>query len=375
MSGAEEKEVLLEIKDLSKEFEIRSGKIGGKSQYLHALSNVNLKVYKGETLGIIGESGCGKSTLGRCIVRLHQPTSGEILFEGEPLDYKGARAKKQRENVQMIFQDPYSSLNPRKTCAKIIEEPMIIHKTVTDKEERMKRVVDLMKVVGLDSQHVHRFPHEFSGGQRQRINIARALTLNPKLIVCDEPVSALDVSIQAQVLNLFGRLQREFGLTYVFISHDLSVVRHISDRIAIMYLGQVVELTAAETVYDNPLHPYTRALLSAIPPTSPFEDHISDRIAIMYLGQVVELTAAETVYDNPLHPYTRALLSAIPPTSPFEEHAPIVLEGDIPSPIGDLKGCPLASRCPQCTERCRCETPALREVEPGHEVACFLYEE
>ena len=328
MSGAEEKEVLLEIKDLSKEFEIRSGKIGGKSQYLHALSNVNLKVYKGETLGIIGESGCGKSTLGRCIVRLHQPTSGEILFEGEPLDYKGARAKKQRESVQMIFQDPYSSLNPRKTCAKIIEEPMIIHKTVTDKEERMKRVVDLMKVVGLDSQHVHRFPHEFSGGQRQRINIARALTLNPKLIVCDEPVSALDVSIQAQVLNLFGRLQREFGLTYVFISHDLSVVRHISDR-----------------------------------------------IAIMYLGQVVELTAAETVYDNPLHPYTRALLSAIPPTSPFEEHAPIVLEGDIPSPIGDLKGCPLASRCPQCTERCRCETPALREVEPGHEVACFLYEE
>ena len=194
-------------------------------------------------------------------MRLHQPTSGEILFEGEPLDYKGARAKKQRENVQMIFQDPYSSLNPRKTCAKIIEEPMIIHKTVTDKEERMKRVVDLMKVVGLDSQHVHRFPHEFSGGQRQRINIARALTLNPKLIVCDEPVSALDVSIQAQVLNLFGRLQREFGLTYVFISHDLSVVRHISDRIAIMYLGQVVELTAAETVYDNPLHPHLRVVV------------------------------------------------------------------------------------------------------------------
>lgn len=320
-------DILLKIEDLSKDFEIRSSKIGERSQYLHALSNVNLEVYRGETLGIIGESGCGKSTLGRCIVRLHEPTSGKISFRGEPLDFKGARGKQQRQNVQMIFQDPYSSLNPRKTCAKIIEEPMIIHKTVTNANERLERVMELMKVVGLDAQHVHRFPHEFSGGQRQRINIARALSLNPELIVCDEPVSALDVSIQAQVLNLFGRLQREFGLTYVFISHDLSVIRHISDR-----------------------------------------------IAIMYLGQVVELCSAERIYDNPLHPYTQALLSAIPPTSPFEKHEPIVLKGDIPSPIGDRVGCPLASRCPRATERCKAEVPQLRELENGHQVACFLYE-
>lgn len=274
MSGAEEKEVLLEINDLSKEFEIRSGKIGGKSQYLHALSNVNLKVYRGETLGIIGESGCGKSTLGRCIVRLHQPTSGEILFEGEPLDFKGSRAKKQRENVQMIFQDPYSSLNPRKTCAKIIEEPMIIHKTITDKDERMKRVVDLMKVVGLDSQHVHRYPHEFSGGQRQRIGIARALVMQPEFIVADEPISALDVSIRAQVLNLLNEMKKSRGLTYLFIAHDLSVVRFISDRIAVISKGRIVELAEAEELFLHPLHPYTKALLSAVPiPDPSLEKH------------------------------------------------------------------------------------------------------
>ena len=227
----------------------------------------------------------------------------------------------------MIFQDPYSSLDPRKTCGKIVEEPMIIHKTVTDSAQRQERVRELMSVVGLDAQHVHRFPHEFSGGQRQRINIARALSLNPDLLVCDEPVSALDVSIQAQVLNLFGRLQEEFGLTYVFISHDLSVIKHISDR-----------------------------------------------IAIMYLGQVVELCGAEGIYDNPLHPYTRALLSAVPPSSPFEEKKTIELKGDIPSPIGDQVGCPLASRCPHCTDRRRQECPSLKEQEPGHQVACFLYE-
>ena len=216
--------VILKISDLSKDFEIRSDKLGEKSQYLHALSRVNLEVYKGETLGIIGESGCGKSTLGRCLVRLHEPTSGTVTFEGEPLDFKKDRARRQRRSVQMIFQDPYSSLNPRKTCAKIIEEPMIIHKTETDPKKREARVRKLMELVGLDTQHMHRYPHEFSGGQRQRINIARALSLGPKLLVCDEPVSALDVSIQAQVLNLFGRLQRELGLTYVFISHDLSVI-------------------------------------------------------------------------------------------------------------------------------------------------------
>ena len=201
--------VILKISDLSKDFEIRSDKIGEKSQYLHALSRVNLEVYRGETLGIICESGCGKSTLGRCLVRLHEPTSGTVTFEGEPLDFKQGRARRQRRSVQMIFQDPYSSLNPRKTCAKIIEEPMIIHKTETDPKKRETRVRELMELVGLDTQHMHRYPHEFSGGQRQRINIARALSLEPKLLVCDEPVSALDVSIQAQVLNLFGRLQRE----------------------------------------------------------------------------------------------------------------------------------------------------------------------
>ena len=228
----------------------------------------------------------------------------------------------------MIFLDSYSSLNPRKTCGKIIQEPMIIHKIGKDTREREERVSQLMKVVGLDDQHVYRYPHEFSGGQRQRINTARALSLNPDLIVCDEPVSALDVSIQAQVLNLLQKLQKEFNLTYVFISHDLSVIKHISDR-----------------------------------------------IAIMYLGQIVELCEADAIYSNPLHPYTKALLSSIPPTSPFEKKQPIELQGDIPSPIGERVGCALASRCPHCTDRCRKECPSLKEKEKGHQVACFLYEE
>lgn len=322
-----EREVLLEVKDLCKNFKVRSRKIGEKAQLLHALSNVNLKVYRGETLGIIGESGCGKSTLGRCIVGLHTPSSGQLIFEGHPLDYHGSNGKALRKKIQMIFQDPYSSLDPRKTCSKIIAEPMIIHKTQESAEKRDEIVRNLMTVVGLDAQHVHRFPHEFSGGQRQRINIARALSLSPDLVVCDEPVSALDVSIQAQVLNLFGRLQEKYGLTYVFISHDLSVIKHISDR-----------------------------------------------IAIMYLGQVVELCQAERIYDNPMHPYTQALLSAVPPSSPFEKKEAIELKGDIPSPIGDQVGCPLASRCPHCTDRCRKERPVLKEMEPGHQVSCFLYE-
>lgn len=323
-----DREVLLQVRDLCKEFKVRSRKLGGTTQVLHALSHVNLDVYRGETLGIIGESGCGKSTLGRCIVGLHTPTSGSLTFAGAPLDYHAKESGKAlRSKIQMIFQDPYSSLNPRKTCKKIVEEPMIIHKTMPDAKKREERVQELMSVVGLDAQHVHRFPHEFSGGQRQRINIARALSLNPDLLVCDEPVSALDVSIQAQVLNLFGRLQKEFGLTYVFISHDLSVIKHISDR-----------------------------------------------IAIMYLGQVLELCDAASIYAKPMHPYTQALLSAIPPTSPFEEKQPIELQGDIPSPIGEQKGCPLASRCPHCTERCRQECPRLKDQGDGHQVACFLYE-
>lgn len=322
-----EREVLLEICDLSKNFKVRSRKIGEHAKTLHALSNVNLTVYRGETLGVIGESGCGKSTLGRCITGLHTPSGGKILFKGQPLEYKGVNGKSLRREIQMVFQDPYSSLDPRKTCQQIVAEPMIIHGTVPDRAAREERVVQLMNVVGLDVQHVHRFPHEFSGGQRQRINIARALSLNPDLLVCDEPVSALDVSIQAQVLNLFQHLQEVFNLTYIFISHDLSVIKHISDR-----------------------------------------------IAIMYLGQIVESSDAETIYDNPLHPYTQALLSAVPPASPFEKKQKIELKGDIPSPIGDLVGCPLASRCAHCMERCRVECPTLKEHENGHQVACFLYE-
>ena len=319
-------ELILEVNNLKTYFFLASG-------VAKAVDGVSFQLHKGETLGVVGESGSGKSVMSKCVIRLLEKVGriveGEIKFEGrdvlsfsekELMAYRG-------QDVSMIFQDPMTSLDPRKTCGKIVEGPMIIHKTVTDSAQRQERVRELMSVVGLDAQHVHRFHHEFSGGQRQRINITRALSLNPDLLVCDEPVSALDVSIQAQVLNLFGRLQEEFGLTYVFISHDLSVIKHISDR-----------------------------------------------IAIMYLGQVVELCGAEGIYDNPLHPYTRALLFAVPPSSPFEEKKTIELKGDIPSPIGDQVGCPLASRCPHCTDRCRQECPSLKEQEPGHQVACFLYE-
>ena len=332
---SESKEVLLQLRGVKTFFPVRSGFFNKVTDHVQAVNDVDLDIYRGETLGLVGESGCGKTTLGKSIIQLVKATDGTMMYDFGP--HHGGKKdlrhlSKEEEQVlhrriQIVFQDPYSSLDPRKTCGKIVEEPMIIHKTVTDSAQRQERVRELMSVVGLDAQHVHRFPHEFSGGQRQRINIARALSLNPDLLVCDEPVSALDVSIQAQVLNLFGRLQEEFGLTYVFISHDLSVIKHISDR-----------------------------------------------IAIMYLGQVVELCGAEGIYDNPLHPYTRALLSAVPPSSPFEEKKTIELKGDIPSPIGDQVGCPLASRCPHCTDRCRQECPSLKEQEPGHQVACFLYE-
>lgn len=318
---------LLEIINLSKIFRVRSRKLTERTSELHALSNVHLNVYQGETLGVIGESGCGKSTLGRCIVGLHTPTNGMIKFKGQPLGYKGYEGKNNRSKIQMIFQDPYSSLNPRKTCGSIVEEPLLIHNLISDKEQRQKRVSELMGLVGLDAQYIHRYPHEFSGGQRQRINIARALALEPELLVCDEPVSALDVSIQAQVLNLFSHLQRKLNLTFVFISHDLSVIHHISDR-----------------------------------------------IAIMYLGQVVELCDAERIYNQPLHPYTQALLSAVPPNSPFEKKKPITLEGEIPSPIGERIGCPLVSRCPYRMEHCEKECPELKDNGNGHKVACFLYE-
>ena len=323
-----DKKVIMKVRNLTKEFKIRSRKLGEKPQILHALTDVSVDIYEGETLGVIGESGCGKSTFGKCLVQLHQATHGTVEYQGENiLGLKGEALKKIKRDIQMVFQDPFSSLDPRMTAGKLVEEPMIAHKIIKDKKERSKRALELLKTVGLDVQHVHRYPHEFSGGQRQRINIARALALNPKLIVCDEPVSALDVSIQAQVLNLFNQLQKEYKMTYVFISHDLSVIKHISDR-----------------------------------------------IAIMYLGRIVELCDAQGIYENPLHPYTKALLSAIPPESPFEKRERIVLKGEIPSPIGEQKGCPLAGRCPSCMEKCRSQVPQLKDRGDGHQVACFLYE-
>lgn len=312
---------LIEAKNLKKYFKTPAG-------ILHAVDDVSFRINAGETLGVVGESGCGKSTLGRTILRLLEATSGEVLYNGENiLSYPRPQMKQVRLNMQMIFQDPFTSLNPRLSISSIIAEPIRVCGTIKSKQGVRDKVCELMEVCGLPDRYVNTYPHELDGGRRQRVGIARALALNPKFVVCDEPVSALDVSIQAQVLNLFGRLQEEFGLTYVFISHDLSVIKHISDR-----------------------------------------------IAIMYLGQVVELCGAEGIYDNPLHPYTRALLSAVPPSSPFEEKKTIELKGDIPSPIGDQVGCPLASRCPHCTDRCRQECPSLKEQEPGHQVACFLYE-
>ena len=324
----ETKKVILKVRNLSKDFRLRSASFGGEKKILHALSNVSIDIYEGETLGIIGESGCGKSTFGKCLVRLHEPTGGEIEYEGKPLlKLRGKELKHARKDLQMVFQDPFASLDPRQEAGKIIAEPMVIHRTEMDAAKREKTVLELMQEVGLDAQHVHRFPHEFSGGQRQRINVARALALNPRIIVCDEPVSALDVSVQAQVLNLLEDIQKKYNLTYIFISHDLGVIKHISDR-----------------------------------------------VAIMYLGRIVELCEADEIYKNPLHPYTKALLSAIPPESPFEKKEEIELKGEIPSPIGDMKGCPLAGRCPNCMAVCREKTPELMEAKPGHSVACLLYQ-
>ena len=245
----------MKVRNLTKEFKIKASKFGEQPQILHAVNDVSVDIYEGETLGIIGESGCGKSTFGKTLIQLHKATSGSVEYNGRDIfSLQGKELKDLKRDIQMVFQDPYSSLDPRKTAAKIIAEPLVVHKLEPDKKKRDDKVLGLMREVGLDVQHVNRFPHEFSGGQRQRINVARALALNPKLIICDEPVSALDVSIQAQVLNLFNRLQKEYNLTYVFISHDLGVIKHVSDRIAIMYLGRIVELCDADKLYDNPLH-------------------------------------------------------------------------------------------------------------------------
>ena len=322
-----ETDTILKVEHLTKTFKIKSTRVFGKPSYLNAVNDVSFEVRRGETVGIIGESGCGKSTLGKSLLRLIEPTSGDVIYNGQSLIGKNREdMNKLRKEINMIFQDPYSSLDPRMTTGAIIEEPMKIHNIGTP-EERKKKVDQLLKMVGLDYYHAIRYPHEFSGGQRQRINIARALAMDVKLLVCDEPVSALDVSVQAQVLNLMKKLKDEFGLTYIFISHDLSVVKYISDRIIIMYLGRVVEVGNSHEIYENPAHPYTKALFSAIPPVSPFEQK-----------DITEL------------------------------------QGEIPSPLNMPKGCPFYNRCPHASAKCQEAVPALHEIAPDHNVACVLYE-
>jgi oligopeptide transport system ATP-binding protein len=317
---------LVDVKNLTKFFPVHGSFFSRAKTFVQAVVGVNLSIRRGETLGLVGESGCGKSTLGRLILRLEEPTAGQIFFENDDiLQYGMERLRQLRRQMQIIFQDPYSSLNPRKTVGSIIMEPLVIHHIGT-KKERGERVLKLMEVVGLRPEHINRYPHEFSGGQRQRIGIARALALNPKLIIADEPVSALDVSIQAQVLNLLADLQEEFHLTYLFIAHDLSVVQHISDRVAVMHLGRVAELALSEDLYRSPKHPYTQALLSA----------------------------------NPL-------------PDPTVERKRIILQGEVPSPIQPPPGCNFHTRCPYKFEPCDKEVPQFKEIEPNHWVACYLY--
>ena len=320
-------ENLVEVRHLKQYFNINVGMFSSKP--LKAVDDVSFAIRKGETLGLVGESGCGKTTGGRTLLHLYKPTCGEILFEGKPVSTK-AEINEFRKKATMVFQDPYSSLNPRMTVSDIIGEPLDIHKLYSSKEERRQRILELMDKVGLNSEHASRYAHEFSGGQRQRIGIARALALNPSFIVCDEPVSALDVSIQAQVINMFDELQEQLGLTYLFIAHDILVVRHISDRIAVMYLGKMVELADASEIYNHPMHPYTKSLMSAVPQPDP-------RIA--------------------------------------RANKRIVLSGDIPSPLNAPSGCPFRTRCPHATEVCAASMPEFKELSPGHFAACHKISE
>jgi oligopeptide transport system ATP-binding protein len=323
-----QQEVLVRVKDLKKYFPITRGiVIQRQVGAVMAVDGISFDVHKGETLGLVGESGCGKSTTGRTILQLYRPTAGEVHFEGTDLvNLKGEDLRRMRRRMQMIFQDPYASLNPRMTVGNIIGEPLEVHGIAKGKERR-ERVQELLKVVGMNPYFVNRYPHEFSGGQRQRIGVARALALNPAFIVCDEPISALDVSIQAQVVNMLEDLQEEFNLTYLFIAHDLSMVRHISTRVAVMYLGKIVELTDRYSLYHNPQHPYTKALLSAVPIPDP----------------VVE-----------------------------EKRQRIILEGDVPSPVNPPQGCNFNTRCPVAIDRCFEEDPEFREISSLHWCACHL---
>ena len=313
---------IVEVRNLKEYFNINMGMF--RTKPLKAVDNVSFAIQPGETLGLVGESGCGKTTVGRTILHLYKPTGGEVLYKGRKIQTK-ADIQAFRNKASMVFQDPYSSLNPRMTVADIIGEPLDVHKLYSSRQERQERILELMGYVGLNSEHAARYAHEFSGGQRQRIGIARALALNPYFIVCDEPVSALDVSIQAQVINMFAELQEKFGLTYLFIAHDLLVVRHISDRIAVMYLGKMVELADANEIYDHPLHPYSKSLLSAVPVPDPKIARANQRI---------------------------------------------VLSGDIPSPLNAPSGCPFRTRCPYACDKCAESMPDFQEVSAGHFVAC-----
>jgi oligopeptide/dipeptide ABC transporter ATP-binding protein len=317
-----QKQKLVEVRKLVKHFPIENS-----DDVVKAVDGVSFDIISGETLGLVGESGCGKSTVGKCLLRLYEPSSGEVLFEGQNLvGLPNTQMQLLRREMQIIFQDPYASLNPRLSILSTVSEPLKIH-GIGSKKEQKERTAELLSKVGLDPNYMNRYPHEFSGGQRQRIGIARALALNPKLIICDEPVSALDVSVQAQVVNLLQDLQAEFGLTYLFISHGLAVVEHISQRVAVMYLGKIVEIAEGRELYDNPLHPYTKALLSAIP---------------------------------------------IP--DPKQKRERIILKGDVPTPINPPSGCRFRTRCPFAIEECAKEVPELREIQPNHFAACIRVE-
>ncbi|TVY09503.1 ABC transporter ATP-binding protein [Paenibacillus cremeus] len=322
------REVLVDVRQLKKYFSMNTGWFGRGGKVLKAVDNISFQIHRGETFGLVGESGSGKSTTGRSIVRLYDVTSGSVYFDGQDLaPMKERELKPYRKRMQTIFQDPYSSLNPGMTVFELISEPMNIHGSLPERERR-ERIGELLEKVGLKREHLTRYPHEFSGGQRQRISIARALSVKPEFIVCDEPISALDVSVQAQVVNMLEDLQQELGLTYLFIAHDLSMVRHISDRIGVMYLGKLVEIADSEELYEHPAHPYSKALLSSI-----------------------------------LIPDPKAATQRIR------------LEGDLPSATADINGCRFRTRCPHAMERCAAEEPELQEISPGHFVACHLYDE